>query len=240
MDAIRSSSLAQPVPSPLVVRRRGSAVDAPVRVLLAEPWPQLQEELLALEGLGRARVRLVGIAPNYPQALYLAGQVAPEAVVLACFTDGMDVLQALSALQALSRSAVLLHGMDDPARARQALAAGAAAVLAAGAPGRQLLAAILRACGREAGGESAAAAADPVPRLRGAAQLTLRERQLVRAIVTNPGAKYLAIGSQLGISEHTVHNHLSSIYHKLHLINRAGLLLYAVRHGIVAEHELPQ
>jgi len=32
-----------------------------------------------------------------------------------------------------------------------------------------------------------------------------------------------------------VHNHLSSIYHKLNLVNRTDLLFYAVRHGLVEQ-----
>ena len=69
----------------------------------------------------------------------------------------------------------------------------------------------------------------------GVSRLTDRERELIRVILDNPGAKYMIIGAQMGISEHTVHNHLSSIYHKLNLVNRTDLLFYAVRHGLVEE-----
>ena len=63
-------------------------------------------------------------------------------------------------------------------------------------------------------------------------RLTLRERELIRAIVGEPSAKYMSIAGSLGISEHTVHNHLSNIYQKLDLINRTDLLMYAIKHGL--------
>ncbi|MNN75703.1 Spore germination protein GerE [compost metagenome] len=69
------------------------------------------------------------------------------------------------------------------------------------------------------------------------ARLTLRERELIRAIVGEPSAKYVSIAGRLGISEHTVHNHLSNIYQKLDLINRIDLLMYAQKHGL--NHEAP-
>lgn len=72
------------------------------------------------------------------------------------------------------------------------------------------------------------------------ARLTLRERELIRAIVDDPSAKYMCIAARLGISEHTVHNHLSNIYHKLDLINRIDLLMYALKHGLTNDDELSE
>ena len=74
-------------------------------------------------------------------------------------------------------------------------------------------------------------------RAEGVSRLTGRERELIRAIMDNPGAKYLVIGAQLGISEHTVHNHLSNIYQKLNLINRIDLLMYALKHGLTNDEK---
>lgn len=72
------------------------------------------------------------------------------------------------------------------------------------------------------------------------ARLTLRERELIRAIVDDPSAKYMGIAERLGISEHTVHNHLSNIYQKLDLINRIDLLMYAMKHGLTSNEEPPE
>jgi NarL family two-component system response regulator LiaR len=72
------------------------------------------------------------------------------------------------------------------------------------------------------------------------ARLTLREKELIRAIVGDPSAKYISIAGRLGISEHTVHNHLSNIYQKLDLINRIDLLMYALKHGLTHNEEPPE
>ena len=62
----------------------------------------------------------------------------------------------------------------------------------------------------------------------GVSRLTDRERELIDVIVAHPSAKYLAIADRMGISEHTVHNHLTHIYQKLNVVNRTELLLYAM------------
>ncbi|MNJ82485.1 Bacterial regulatory protein, luxR family [compost metagenome] len=50
----------------------------------------------------------------------------------------------------------------------------------------------------------------------------------------------MSIAGRLGISEHTVHNHLSNIYQKLNLINRIDLLMYALKHGLNNNEEPPE
>ncbi len=207
-----------------------------LRLLLARRQPCPDEGSEWFQDARPPRVRLAAVAVGYAQALYLAGRVAPDVVLLDCFDDRIDVLDALAALKGLSRSAVLLHGRLDPERRRRALAAGAVDVLEDGSGAHEMLAAI-----RRAGRRAPPLAATPVPSREPpapgdtASHLTARERELVLAILSHPSAKYLVIGAHLGISEHTVHNHLSSIYQKLNLVNRADLLVYAVRHRIFGD-----
>jgi two-component system, NarL family, nitrate/nitrite response regulator NarL len=54
----------------------------------------------------------------------------------------------------------------------------------------------------------------------------------VQAIVEESGASNKAIAQRLFISEHTLRNHLTSIYHKLDVINRLELYVYAVKHQL--------
>lgn len=60
--------------------------------------------------------------------------------------------------------------------------------------------------------------------------LTRRERQTIRALVEAPSAKSLEIAQRLCISEHTLRNHISSIYSKLELTNRVDLFAFANRY----------
>ena len=63
-------------------------------------------------------------------------------------------------------------------------------------------------------------------------QLTMRERELISQLVADPSANYRRIAERLHITEHTVRNHLTSIYGKLGVINRLELFVYAHRHGL--------
>jgi DNA-binding NarL/FixJ family response regulator len=64
------------------------------------------------------------------------------------------------------------------------------------------------------------------------ATLTLRERQAIIAVATNVAAPAKVIARKLCISEHTLRNHLTSIYSKLDLSNRLDLYAYATRHQL--------
>ncbi|MEJ7929735.1 response regulator transcription factor [Ramlibacter sp. AN1015] len=62
--------------------------------------------------------------------------------------------------------------------------------------------------------------------------LTQRERQAIAALAADTSAPAKVIASRLCISEHTLRNHLTSIYSKLHLTNRLDLYAYATRHHL--------
>lgn len=63
-------------------------------------------------------------------------------------------------------------------------------------------------------------------------QLTEREHEIVAFIAHNTGEPGKIIASKLHISESTLRNHLTSIYEKLGVANRPGLLAYAFQHGL--------
>lgn len=62
--------------------------------------------------------------------------------------------------------------------------------------------------------------------------LTRKERQVVMAIGTTPGASGKQIANQLNISEHTLRNHLTAVYEKLRVANRVGLYAFIQRHQL--------
>lgn len=64
------------------------------------------------------------------------------------------------------------------------------------------------------------------------ATLTTRERQTIAALASDAAAPGKVIASRLCISEHTLRNHLTSIYTKLQLSNRLDLYAYATRHSL--------
>jgi DNA-binding NarL/FixJ family response regulator len=62
--------------------------------------------------------------------------------------------------------------------------------------------------------------------------LTARERSILEAVAE--GLTTTAISKQLWVSEHTVKFHLTNIYRKLSVTNRAGAIRYALGHQLVA------
>ena len=64
------------------------------------------------------------------------------------------------------------------------------------------------------------------------ATLTLRERQTIAAVTCDASAPVKVIADRLCISEHTLRNHLTSIYSKLEVSGRLGLYDYARQHQL--------
>lgn len=64
------------------------------------------------------------------------------------------------------------------------------------------------------------------------ARLTRKEKQTIAAITLGLDASTLEIAERLNISEHTLRNHLTSIYAKLGVRNRVGLYAYAQKHAL--------
>jgi DNA-binding NarL/FixJ family response regulator len=64
------------------------------------------------------------------------------------------------------------------------------------------------------------------------ASLTLRERNIIITLARAASARHRVIADLLGMSEHTLRNHLSKIYGKLELTGHLELYLYARRHGL--------
>ena len=60
--------------------------------------------------------------------------------------------------------------------------------------------------------------------------LTDRERSILSAVAS--GLTTAAISRELWVSEHTIKFHLTNIYRKLGVANRAAAVRYALEHGI--------
>jgi DNA-binding CsgD family transcriptional regulator len=65
----------------------------------------------------------------------------------------------------------------------------------------------------------------------GAPALTDRERDILTRVAA--GMTTAAISQELWVSEHTIKFHLTNIYRKLGVPNRAGAVRYALDHGLV-------
>jgi two-component system, NarL family, response regulator LiaR len=224
-----------------------------IRVLLTDSRPVVLKGLEGLINGRRPRMEAVGSAATYAKALDLADQVHPDVVLFSFFPDALDALEVIARLTGQGQVKLLvLKGLYEAVPVARALEMGARGVVLAEDPTESITRAIAKVhdsnMGRDrawTGGLSNYAGHSHSPRNGDPeeaklARLTSRERELIRAIAANPSAKYMTIAGQLGISEHTVHNHLTSIYHKLDLINRIDLLVYALKYGLLESDEAPE
>lgn len=202
----------------------------PIRVLLADPRPLM---LCGLSNVVQSQpsMEVVGHATVFERALALMERLRPDVLVLGSSENMADAAEMLSSMTRFPQTAVVLVvGRQQGLEAARAAALGARRLVFSDDPTRSLVHAILECSDAPAALRQATGTGDAA-----LVRLTSRELQLIRAVVGNPSAKYVAVGAELGISEHTVHNHLSRIYQKLKLVNRADLVAYAVRHRIATD-----
>ena len=219
--------------------------ERPIGVMLIDCRPLVLKGLHDLIDSRKPRMEVTGQATTYTNALNLADQLRPNVIFFSFFPDALNPLDVVAGLTRRAEMKVLLlKGLYEAVPAAQAIEAGARGIVLAEDPTESIIQAILKVHHSDfamdrawAGGLAGYAAAGHIPlkcnrEQAKQARLTLRERELICAIVGEPSAKYVSIAGRLGISEHTVHNHLSNIYQKLNLINRIDLLMYALKHGL--------
>ena len=152
------------------------------------------------------------------------------------------------------KKVVLLTGELNPARHRDAVMRGARGVVLKSQPPEHVLLAIERVQSGEVWLDGSLMAmllgsvpgiampASPAPRDEHAQRiqsLTQKEREVVRLMAQHRGAKNLAIAEELGMSEHTLRNHLTVIYSKLGVQGKLNLYVYALEHGLAGAGAAP-
>ena len=186
---------------------------------------------------------VVSAAASVAESLPLLARQAADVVVLDL--DGGETAEAVADLNAQSRTKVLvLTASPDLALLDRLVLAGVRGVVKKCEPPPILLKAIEKvhegelwidrgAAGRiflEMARQKAAQRNDP--QKSKIATLTSRERQTIAAVAGDASAPGKVIASRLCISEHTLRNHLTSIYSKLGLSSRLDLYAYATRHSL--------
>lgn len=225
-----------------------AATIEPIRVFIAEDHRITQWGLQRLVDDARPQMQVIGTASS---RLELVGHPALEdADVLLLDIDlgGDNVIDVLSDLQRRCRGRFLvLTGADDVKEYRRAILKGARGVLHKSQPAETILRAIHKVHAGELWvergllgdvlGELTGVAPKPQQddvHARRIASLTPREREIIRVMPQHPGAKHFAIAEILAMSEHTLRNHLTTIYAKLGVRGRLELHLYALEHGLAA------
>ena len=213
-----------------------------IRVVIADDHHLVRQGIRALlEKAGD--IEVVGEAADGQEALDLVERLLPDVLVLDIampHLNGVEAVGRLRDLKVKTRALVLSMYADD-ALVRQALRNGAKGYLLKRAVSDELLLAV-RAVGRgetflspEVAGPVVSALVAAPPRssdLDPLDQLTSRERQVLQLIAE--GHSNREIASHLHLSEKTVEKHRSHLMAKLKIHDTAGLVRFAIKHGLVA------
>lgn len=214
----------------------------PIRVLLVD------DHKTVLWGLGKLieaespRMELAGKASTRAEALAAARVVQPHIVLLDLDLNGSSSLEFLpDLLGEADARVIILTGLRDTNLHDEAILKGASGVVMKEEPGEVIVRAVERVHEGELWLDRATAArvlsklgcSGQNPHQARNSSLTPKEREVVTAMV-HGGANTRAIAERLQMSEHTLRNHLSSIYVKLEVKNRVELVSYALQHGLAS------
>ncbi len=216
---------------------------ARIRVLIADDHPILREGLRKLlEDAGGFEV--VGQAADGVEAVRLARETRPDVLLLDLAmprASGLDALRELSTAPSPPGVLILTVAIDD-AQVVEALELGARGVILKEAATELLFKAIRSVVvgqywvGRDTVTDivrllrERRAAAAARRRRTPAERLTDRERGIVALVAA--GASNREVAQRLALAEDTVKHHISNIFDKLGVSNRAELAAYAASHGL--------
>jgi two-component system, NarL family, nitrate/nitrite response regulator NarL len=217
-----------------------------IRVFLIDDHRSILWGLERLIESAKPEMRVVGRATAWTEALDQVTAAEPDIIVLDLDLGQESGLDAIPRLLAACRAKILiLTGLRDEPLHQKAVLAGARGVVAKEAPAETILAAIAKVHQGEIWLDRAAtgrllvevsrknAARETVsPEQKRIAELTVRELEIIGVAATNAGSTAKAIAEKLHISEHTLRNHLTSIYEKLGVANRLELYAYAHQHKL--------
>ena len=208
------------------------------RVLIAD------DQTLFRSGLARLldvddRVSVVGEAVDGLDAVKLAGSLKPDLVLMDIKMPNLDGIEATRRILADNPKVkvLMLTTFEADNHVIQSLKAGASGYVLKDSQADAIVSSILAVVSGER--VMAGAVANRVlEMLTGATTpkefydgLTAREVEILRMLATGMANKQIAY--KLKISEKTVRNHVSNMYEKLDIYDRAQAVLYAVRKGLV-------
>ncbi len=213
----------------------------PIGVFLIAP-PMVGWGLERLVQTAHPRLELAGATASLGEAVPLVQARKPD--VLVADLDDLDFASLRAFLESLRTQVLLLTGHRAVQELDEAILLGARGFVRKNDPPAILLRAIEKVHEGELWIDRGAtsriflemarrkAAQGQDPELSKIATLTSRERQTIVAVTTDAAAPAKVIAGRLCISEHTLRNHLTSIYNKLDVASRLDLYAYATRHSL--------
>jgi DNA-binding NarL/FixJ family response regulator len=219
--------------------------DDVIRILVADDHAGFRSGLIALLGT-QPGLAVVGEAENGEDAVARTAALQPDVVVMDLNMPGIDGTSATRRIvEVTPHVAVLVLTMaDNDAAVFDALRAGARGYLLKGAGRADLVRAIRAVASGEAifGPDVARRlmtffAATPRSAADAFPELSEREREILELVAR--GLPNQGIVDRLGISPKTVRNHVSNIFGKLQVRDRAEAVVRARKAGLGGERRSP-
>lgn len=204
-----------------------------VRLILADDHVLVRQGLKSL--LQSAGFVIAGEAGDGREAVRLVRRENPDVAVM---DISMPQFNGLNAALELARDyrhvrLIILTQHDESQYVSEALRCGVRGYVLKNQAARDLVQAIESVCRGEVylspGVASAVAEAYATPR-PASETLSVRERQVLQLIAEGNSTKEIA--QRLGIGAKTVESHRSKLMRKLDIHDTAGLVRYAIRHGV--------
>jgi DNA-binding NarL/FixJ family response regulator len=208
-----------------------------IRVAIVDDQP------LFSEGLGRVveaqpGMEIVGVAHDGESGVRMCRELKPDVVLMDINMPVMNGVEATRSIRSLlpDTKVLILTVNSDDAYVFRGIKAGATGYLLKDCTPEDLS----RAIRTVHAGDTIIApeiarkmllAFEEAEEEPSAPHLTERELEIITALAHGRANKQIA--RDLSISEKTVRNHISNIYKKLHVYDKLGAVLYAIREGLV-------
>lgn len=216
-----------------------------IRTFLISSNCLLLAGLVAVIASRPARFALVGSAPSPEEAGPTLVRAAAQVILLDVDDRRGQIPVLIEEINArCCTRIVLLTGQEDDTLSGRAVALGARGVIDRRTTPEAFLRALEKihqgqlwlhgaTAGRLGTGKVYLHADADDPFSAPLASLTDTERKILAAVVQHGGEPGKTIALKLNIGESTLRNHLTSIYQKLDVPNRNGLLTFAVGAGLI-------